>query len=276
MTAAETRASGILAPCARRGSSSGSTRSSRSAAPPAPTGPGWARASSAPSTSWPAGCARPGLEVAFDAAGNLYGRLPGSEPALPEIWSGSHLDTPPDGGRFDGALGVLAALDAPEAIGASGRRARARWRPSPSGSRRARASAAAASAAARCAACSRTTRAICATPTGVTLAEAFAALGYGELPRGRLARPAARLLRRGAHRAGADARRRAGAPLGIVTSIAGHGRRRDRLRGPARPRRHGADGAARATRSPPRPRFVVARARRRAASIPGAVARSAA
>ena len=53
-----------------------------------------------------------GLDVAFDAAGNVIGRLPGSEPDLPEVWSGSHLDTPPDGGRFDGALGTLLALDA--------------------------------------------------------------------------------------------------------------------------------------------------------------------
>ena len=53
-----------------------------------------------------------GLEVSWDATGNLFGRRPGSDPALPEVWSGSHLDTVPDGGRFDGALGVLVALDA--------------------------------------------------------------------------------------------------------------------------------------------------------------------
>src|SRR4051812_23928294 len=61
-----------------------------------------------------------GLDVGHDAAGNLYGRLPGSAPELAEVWSGSHLDTPPDGGRFDGALGVLAALDAAESIAAAG------------------------------------------------------------------------------------------------------------------------------------------------------------
>src|SRR5690349_17041325 len=55
-----------------------------------------------------------GLEVSHDAAGNLYGRLPGADPGLAELWLGSHLDTPPDGGRFDGALGVLAALDVVE------------------------------------------------------------------------------------------------------------------------------------------------------------------
>src|SRR5215212_8812490 len=48
-----------------------------------------------------------GLTVAHDAAGNLYGRLPGADAELAELWVGSHLDTPPDGGRFDGALGVV-------------------------------------------------------------------------------------------------------------------------------------------------------------------------
>lgn len=52
------------------------------------------------------------LEVEQDAAGNLYGRLPGLDRRLPEIWCGSHLDTVPSGGRFDGALGVVAAIAA--------------------------------------------------------------------------------------------------------------------------------------------------------------------
>ncbi len=58
-----------------------------------------------------------GLAVTVDPIGNLWGRLPGLEPAMEaEVWSGSHLDTVPDGGRFDGALGVLAALDAAERL----------------------------------------------------------------------------------------------------------------------------------------------------------------
>jgi allantoate deiminase len=56
--------------------------------------------------------AEAGLEVAVDAAGNLVGRAPGSSPELPEVWTGSHLDSVPDGGRFDGALGVVAGLEA--------------------------------------------------------------------------------------------------------------------------------------------------------------------
>jgi acetylornithine deacetylase/succinyl-diaminopimelate desuccinylase-like protein len=58
-----------------------------------------------------------GLEVEVDAHGNLIGRRHGREPALPEVWSGSHLDSVPHGGRFDGPLGVLGALEALERLG---------------------------------------------------------------------------------------------------------------------------------------------------------------
>ena len=63
-----------------------------------------------------------GLLVTWDGAGNLFGRLEGSDPDAPEIWTGSHLDTVPDGGRFDGALGVIAALEAIDELAASPRR----------------------------------------------------------------------------------------------------------------------------------------------------------
>ncbi len=53
-----------------------------------------------------------GLEIDVDPDGNLVGRLVGDEPDLPEVWSGSHLDSVPQGGRFDGPLGVLGALEA--------------------------------------------------------------------------------------------------------------------------------------------------------------------
>ncbi len=58
-----------------------------------------------------------GLEVERDAAGNLYGRLRGRRPELPEVWTGSHLDSVPAGGRFDGALGVIGGLEAVERAG---------------------------------------------------------------------------------------------------------------------------------------------------------------
>ena len=44
--------------------------------------------------------------------GNMFARRPGKNPALPPIAMGSHLDTQPTGGKFDGVLGVLAALEA--------------------------------------------------------------------------------------------------------------------------------------------------------------------
>ncbi len=56
-----------------------------------------------------------GLAVRTDAAGNMYGRRPGRE-ALPAILFGSHLDTVPQGGHFDGSLGVLGALEVLRAL----------------------------------------------------------------------------------------------------------------------------------------------------------------
>jgi hydantoinase/carbamoylase family amidase len=53
---------------------------------------------------------RLGLEVETDAAGNLIGKWPA--PAGPAVMSASHLDTVPQGGAFDGALGVYAAVEA--------------------------------------------------------------------------------------------------------------------------------------------------------------------
>jgi allantoate deiminase len=58
-----------------------------------------------------------GLAVEIDPDGNLLGRLPGTEPNAAEVWVGSHLDSVPNGGPFDGVLGVLAGLEAVERIG---------------------------------------------------------------------------------------------------------------------------------------------------------------
>lgn len=52
-----------------------------------------------------------GLASRKDAAGNLMALLPGTDASLPAIAIGSHLDTVPDGGWFDGALGVLSSLE---------------------------------------------------------------------------------------------------------------------------------------------------------------------
>lgn len=52
-----------------------------------------------------------GLEVKVDAAGNHSARLECAKPDAPTLLLGSHLDSVPDGGRYDGALGVLAGLE---------------------------------------------------------------------------------------------------------------------------------------------------------------------
>jgi acetylornithine deacetylase/succinyl-diaminopimelate desuccinylase-like protein len=62
-----------------------------------------------------------GLEVTVDTHGNLLGRLVGEEPGLPELWTGSHLDSVPQGGKYDGPLGVLGGLEAVERLGRRGR-----------------------------------------------------------------------------------------------------------------------------------------------------------
>ncbi|MBI1777117.1 MAG: hydantoinase/carbamoylase family amidase [Proteobacteria bacterium] len=51
-----------------------------------------------------------GLEVNVDAAGNSYMTLPGRDRALPALLMGSHLDSVPQGGNYDGAAGVIAGL----------------------------------------------------------------------------------------------------------------------------------------------------------------------
>jgi N-carbamoyl-L-amino-acid hydrolase len=65
-----------------------------------------------------------GIEPAIDPAGNIFGRRPGSSPDLPPILFGSHIDSVPSGGNFDGDLGSLAALGAIEACAAAGVRTR--------------------------------------------------------------------------------------------------------------------------------------------------------
>lgn len=52
-----------------------------------------------------------GLAVAVDEMGNIFGRRPGRDDSLPPVLMGSHLDSQPQGGRFDGALGVMGALE---------------------------------------------------------------------------------------------------------------------------------------------------------------------
>lgn len=65
-----------------------------------------------------------GLETSIDAGGNLIGRLEGTEQGLKPILIGSHSDTVPSGGRYDGILGVLAALEVAQGLIDDGRRLR--------------------------------------------------------------------------------------------------------------------------------------------------------
>ncbi len=56
-------------------------------------------------------CAAAGLGVRIDPIGNIFARYEGADPARAPVLVGSHLDTQPTGGRFDGVLGVLAGLE---------------------------------------------------------------------------------------------------------------------------------------------------------------------
>jgi N-carbamoyl-L-amino-acid hydrolase len=56
-------------------------------------------------------CEALGLTVRVDAIGNMFARRPGRDPSRAPVLFGSHLDSQPSGGKFDGALGVLAGLE---------------------------------------------------------------------------------------------------------------------------------------------------------------------
>jgi N-carbamoyl-L-amino-acid hydrolase len=57
-----------------------------------------------------------GLEVRVDPIGNIFGRRAGRDAALPPVVAGSHIDTQPSGGKFDGNYGVLAGLEVVRAL----------------------------------------------------------------------------------------------------------------------------------------------------------------
>ncbi len=56
-------------------------------------------------------CADAGLTLSIDAMGNMFARRAGADETLAPVVIGSHLDTQPTGGKFDGALGVIGALE---------------------------------------------------------------------------------------------------------------------------------------------------------------------
>ena len=65
-----------------------------------------------------------GLSVRLDTAGNIIGRREGSEPDLPTIMFGSHIDSVPGGGNYDGDVGVIGAIEVIELLEASNIRTR--------------------------------------------------------------------------------------------------------------------------------------------------------
>ncbi|MFC5531912.1 M20 family metallo-hydrolase [Cohnella yongneupensis] len=61
-----------------------------------------------------------GMSARIDAFGNLIGRLEGRDPSLPVLMLGSHIDTQPYAGRFDGIVGVIGALETVQTIADNG------------------------------------------------------------------------------------------------------------------------------------------------------------
>lgn len=65
-------------------------------------------------------CEDAGCTVTVDAIGNLFARRPGRDPGRAPVVTGSHLDSQPTGGRFDGVFGVLAGLEVVRALNDAG------------------------------------------------------------------------------------------------------------------------------------------------------------
>ena len=63
--------------------------------------------------SW---CSAAGCSIERDQMGNIFARRAGTSPGLPPVLMGSHLDTQPTGGKFDGVFGVLAGLEVIESL----------------------------------------------------------------------------------------------------------------------------------------------------------------
>lgn len=61
-----------------------------------------------------------GCKTFYDQMGNLFVIRPGKDAAAPPIMMGSHLDTQPTGGRYDGILGVMAGLEVLRVLDESG------------------------------------------------------------------------------------------------------------------------------------------------------------
>jgi N-carbamoyl-L-amino-acid hydrolase len=69
-------------------------------------------------------CREAGMSVEVDGIGNIFGRRAGAEAAAPPVAIGSHLDSQPSGGKFDGAYGVMAGLEIVRTLNDAGIRTR--------------------------------------------------------------------------------------------------------------------------------------------------------
>ena len=70
-------------------------------------------------------CKDAGCTVRIDAIGNIFARRAGTDDSLPPVMTGSHIDTQPTGGKFDGNYGVLAGVEVLRTLNAAGIRTRA-------------------------------------------------------------------------------------------------------------------------------------------------------
>ena len=66
-----------------------------------------------------------GCTVRVDAIGNVFARREGADPSAPVVMTGSHLDTQPTGGKFDGNYGVLSGLEVLRTLNDAGIKTRA-------------------------------------------------------------------------------------------------------------------------------------------------------
>src|SRR5436305_5528545 len=64
-------------------------------------------------------CTEAGCKMSVDQMGNMFARRAGTDESLPPVMIGSHLDTQPTGGKFDGVLGVLGGLEVLRTLHAS-------------------------------------------------------------------------------------------------------------------------------------------------------------
>lgn len=65
-------------------------------------------------------CRAAGCDIRIDAIGNIFARRAGLDESLPVVITGSHLDTQPTGGKYDGIFGVLAGLEVIETLNEAG------------------------------------------------------------------------------------------------------------------------------------------------------------